>query len=368
MDSCLNNRASSIYLKELTMIRKYIPGSRFLLPALLMSLAGSIQGLIAQTQPSPPLNPALQAITDRVIRVSWDVPAYTGGLPILNYTISYGTAESPPSYRLVFSPSLTQDLANLTPSTEYTVKIRASNAAFSSEWTEAISIYTLDSGPAIVSLAADDPDNGDAIYSNGDRLKMIFDEDTNQPAAATKSEIDGLLEFNAGIGMDYYGSWPNAQTLEIIITDAGIAVPPVIGVLTVKVRASGNLKNAAETSDVSRSESPPLSGNWGNPNSPVETDPSNPETPGVLSIYPNPFNPSTEITYTQTHSDRVLLKIYDMLGREITTLIDLVQGPGNHTVTWHGRAEDGSPCPSGRYLVFLKTGDRILTKQITLMR
>ena len=52
--------------------------------------------------------------------------------------------------------------------------------------------------------------------------------------------------------------------------------------------------------------------------------------------YPNPFNPTTKIRYSLPVSEFVTLKVHDILGREVTTLVNGEKGPGNHEVTFDG--------------------------------
>ena len=57
--------------------------------------------------------------------------------------------------------------------------------------------------------------------------------------------------------------------------------------------------------------------------------------------YPNPFNPSTEILYTLETSTTVSLIVYDVLGRELATLVNGRYEPGEHTVTWNAEHVPG---------------------------
>ncbi len=69
--------------------------------------------------------------------------------------------------------------------------------------------------------------------------------------------------------------------------------------------------------------------------------------PGRHSLgqnYPNPFNPTTAISFQLSTTSQVALKVYDVLGRGITTLVSEVRPPGTYTVHW-----DGSALPSGVY-------------------
>ena len=51
-------------------------------------------------------------------------------------------------------------------------------------------------GPTVTSVTADDADNLDAIYSDGDTITVVFSENTNQAAAGTKAQIDAIFSFN----------------------------------------------------------------------------------------------------------------------------------------------------------------------------
>ncbi|MCX6166296.1 MAG: T9SS type A sorting domain-containing protein [Ignavibacteriae bacterium] len=86
--------------------------------------------------------------------------------------------------------------------------------------------------------------------------------------------------------------------------------------------------------------------------------------------YPNPFNPSTNIKYTipdngksQIENGLITLKIYDILGREIATLINEKQSPGIYAVSWNG-----AEFPSGIYFYKIIAGDVTETKKMFLLK
>lgn len=79
--------------------------------------------------------------------------------------------------------------------------------------------------------------------------------------------------------------------------------------------------------------------------------------------YPNPFNPSTEISCSIPTQGNVVLKIYDVLGREVATLVNEKKQAGEYTVEWHA---DG--LPSGVYFYRLVAGDFVRTRKMILMR
>lgn len=79
--------------------------------------------------------------------------------------------------------------------------------------------------------------------------------------------------------------------------------------------------------------------------------------------YPNPFNPSTTIEYTAPVNTHVTLKIYDILGKEITTLVDKYQNSGSYIVIWNA-----SNLSSGVYFYKLVAGNNVETKRMLLSK
>jgi hypothetical protein len=122
------------------------------------------------------------------------------------------------------------------------------------------------SPPAIVRFSAEDIDQEDTFFSRGDQLRILFDSATNRPPVATSDDINRLLSFSSSIGQDYVGRWSNLRELIIVIQSTNNLQSnefPKIGRLTVRVKQSGRLTNAAGTSDASTSTSLPLVGSWG---------------------------------------------------------------------------------------------------------
>ena len=89
---------------------------------------------------------------------------------------------------------------------------------------------------------------------------------------------------------------------------------------------------------------------------------------GLAQNYPNPFNPTTTIKYTIPKESKVILSIYNLLGEEVITLVDIVQQSGTYTVHWNGMTEDGTLCPSGLYIYKMKAGDFAFSKKLMLIR
>ena len=79
--------------------------------------------------------------------------------------------------------------------------------------------------------------------------------------------------------------------------------------------------------------------------------------------YPNPFNPITTISYELPKAGKVSIKIFDLLGREITTLVDEYKNAGSYEVEFKANY-----LPSGVYFYQLKAGDYIFTKKMVLLK
>ncbi|RMG67629.1 MAG: T9SS C-terminal target domain-containing protein, partial [Calditrichaeota bacterium] len=97
-------------------------------------------------------------------------------------------------------------------------------------------------------------------------------------------------------------------------------------------------------------------------------DPSPPPEFQLFSNYPNPFNPETTIRFQLPGASRVVLRIYDLLGRRIATLFQGQLPAGVHQVKWDGRDRFGRPVPSGVYITHLQAGNLQRSRKMVLVR
>ena len=88
-----------------------------------------------------------------------------------------------------------------------------------------------------------------------------------------------------------------------------------------------------------------------------------PDRIALYQNYPNPFNPTTTISYSLDSAQYVSLKVYDILGRVVNTLIDGRQTTGTHHVRF-----DASRLASGLYIYRLQAGSRVITKKMMLVK
>lgn len=89
---------------------------------------------------------------------------------------------------------------------------------------------------------------------------------------------------------------------------------------------------------------------------------------GLHQNAPNPFNPSTIIRFDLTQTAPVRLKVFDISGSLVTTLLDDQVSAGQHQVTWHGRDDQGRAVPSGVYFYRIAAGQDIATREMTLIK
>jgi hypothetical protein len=84
--------------------------------------------------------------------------------------------------------------------------------------------------------------------------------------------------------------------------------------------------------------------------------------------FPNPFNPSTMINYSIPNSSLVSIVIYDLLGREVKTLINTEQNAGNYQVLWNGDNNYGSKVSSGTYFYSIRSSDFHQVRKMILLK
>jgi len=85
--------------------------------------------------------------------------------------------------------------------------------------------------------------------------------------------------------------------------------------------------------------------------------------------FPNPFNPATTIRYGLPKAERVTLKVFNLLGEEVVTLIaDESKEAGYHTAIWNGRNQTGQSVASGVYIYRLRAGRLVMTKKMALVQ
>jgi hypothetical protein len=88
----------------------------------------------------------------------------------------------------------------------------------------------------------------------------------------------------------------------------------------------------------------------------------------LLPNYPNPFNPATTIRYRIGSRSRVALRVYDVNGALVRTLVDESKEAGAYSLEWNGRDNRGNPASSGVYFYRLIAGDFSDVRKMTLLK
>ncbi len=113
-------------------------------------------------------------------------------------------------------------------------------------------------------------------------------------------------------------------------------------------------------------------GNGSEPAYPDELTSTGDAVPTVTELvgnFPNPFNPVTTILYTLARSEPVTLRIFDLKGRLVATLVDNErQEPGRYEVTWRGQDSRGRSAASGSYMYRLEAGGYARSGRMTLVK
>jgi len=84
--------------------------------------------------------------------------------------------------------------------------------------------------------------------------------------------------------------------------------------------------------------------------------------------YPNPFNPTTTISYSLPEKSEMILSIYDTQGKQVKTLVTGFQPAGTYTVTWDGTNDAGEAMPSAIYLYRMTAGSFVKIERMTLLK
>jgi len=93
-----------------------------------------------------------------------------------------------------------------------------------------------------------------------------------------------------------------------------------------------------------------------------------PATYNIHQNYPNPFNPVTTLRYDLPEQANVNIIIYDMLGRQVRTLLNQTQDAGYRSVIWNATNDYGNPVSAGVYLYKIQAGEFVQTKKMVLLK
>jgi hypothetical protein len=171
-------------------------------------------------------------------------------------------------------------------------------------------------------------------------------------------------------GSTYSGGMTSSQTPAWSITNNQFSIVTNLNPFTTneKLTINGTFSPAGDQMSGTWSaniKGTVCSGNWGpvGPATSVEDESGLPKQFALEHNYPNPFNPSTTIKYELPRTSNVTLSVYDILGREVSVLVNEKREAGVHEVKF-----DGSNLASGVYFYRLQAGDFVATNELVLLK
>ena len=93
-----------------------------------------------------------------------------------------------------------------------------------------------------------------------------------------------------------------------------------------------------------------------------------PEKFALHHNHPNPFNPITSLRYDLPEQAQVTLTIYNMLGREVSQLVNTTQEASYRSVQWNATDMHGKPVSAGVYLYQIRSGEFVQTRKVVLLK
>ena len=93
-----------------------------------------------------------------------------------------------------------------------------------------------------------------------------------------------------------------------------------------------------------------------------------PQDYSLHANYPNPFNPSTVITYDLAGEGHVDLSIYNVVGKKVKTIVNKNESAGRKVTAWYGVDDAGNSLSAGMYFYRLTAGGKVFTKKMILMK
>ena len=101
---------------------------------------------------------------------------------------------------------------------------------------------------------------------------------------------------------------------------------------------------------------------------PVEVEQNQPLPFAIRGNYPNPFNPSTTISFTLLSTARADLAVYSISGQKVRTLLSERMTAGTHSTVWDGKDDSGKSVSSGVYLAYFRAGNHVSSQKMLLMK
>ncbi|MCZ7604419.1 MAG: T9SS type A sorting domain-containing protein [Melioribacteraceae bacterium] len=206
--------------------------------------------------------------------------------------------------------------------------------------------FTVDPGANAVVPMVGSPARGVTISSNSPTLSWFLPAQS-QSALSYEVEVSNSSDFSNATKYENLEQL-NAKVTELSDGEYFWRVRSKTDGSTSEYSSAGNFKIGSVTS--------------------VEDTEELPLTYNIDQNYPNPFNPTTTINYSLPEANHVTIKIYDMLGQEVRTLLSQEVKAGRHSVEWKGDNNYGSKVSSGTYIYRISAGEYMQAKKMILLK
>jgi len=216
----------------------------------------------------------------------------------------------------------------------------------------------------------DSPEEFSVIYPTvSDTFSTHADNDTLiQFTWGKSSDIDSEINYTLTIELEFFGNVYTDIHEDISDTTIGISshsLDPILEVVSQDeavfiyyVHASDEEYTVSDTGEFVLSREA-----LG-----IDDDAGIPEVFALHRNYPNPFNPITTLRYDLSEKANVNIIIYDMLGRQVRTLINQTQDAGFKSVIWDATNDYGKPVSAGVYLYQIQAGEFVQTRKMVLLK
>ena len=309
--------------------------------------------------PGKPAAPTVTAASVSSLTVTWAAPA-NAGPAITDYDYRYRTTSPQGTWTEVTGTTITTlsaTIGSLSESTSYDVQVRATNDEGTGAWSDAGSSATINQPSEIWAYWTDSDTKGSNVQkecTSTEPFRAFWNPPKINGSFKVADEWEAEITPKNG-----------ASNVSFTIQNTGgdRKEPELTGSVRIREGESGSLsiRVRGRFGD----------DGWGtwSPTTELFCMTSAGKKPlGLAPNAPNPFNPSTVISYRLATPGAVRLEIYNLLGQPVRTLVDQVQAAGAYWVRWDARDGRGAAVAAGVYLVRLHYPGGVQTKRLLYLK
>ncbi len=288
-------------------------------------------------------------VYDRDVTLSWYINGSTTG--ITEYEITYSTSDVFESSVTTTTTSSTNSLAltSLTPGATYYWKVRSHYSGTTYSGWSSTYHFTIDPGANAVVPFPGSPVAQVSVNTTSPVLSWIL-------PAQSESQLTYTIEYSTSADFSDVHEIDNVST----------PFKQVDG-LQANTNYYWRVKSTAANGDVSGYSPVGIF----NTNGVTGVNDEIGQTPTEFAVkqnYPNPFNPTTTIKYQLPKASFVSIKVYNVLGSEVATLVNGNVAAGYHSVIWNATDNSGAKVNSGVYFYRVSTNSNVVVKKMLLLK